>query len=40
MFTLRDGKVARFESFHDTAAGERAFRPDLPGHAAGVPMHH
>ena len=41
VFSLRDGKVARFESFHDTAAGERAFRPDQPGQAAaGAPMHH
>jgi len=41
VFTLRDGKVARFESFQDTAAGERAFRPDQPGQAAaGAPMHH
>lgn len=27
VFTLRDGKVARFEEFYDTAASERAFRP-------------
>jgi ketosteroid isomerase-like protein len=41
VFTVRDGKVARFESYHDTAAGERAFRPDQPGQAAaGQPMHH
>ncbi|MGJ9419095.1 nuclear transport factor 2 family protein [Massilia sp. CMS3.1] len=41
VFTLRDGKVSRFESYHDTAAGERAFRPDQPGQAAaGAPMHH
>ena len=41
VFTLRDGKVARFESFQDTAAGERAFRPDQPGQTgAGAPMHH
>ena len=41
VFTLRDGKVARFESFHDTAAGERAFRPDQQGQAAaGTPLHH
>jgi hypothetical protein len=25
---MRDGKVARFEAHADTAAGERAFRPD------------
>lgn len=41
VFSMRDGKVARFESFQDTAAGERAFRPDQPGQAAaGAPMHH
>jgi ketosteroid isomerase-like protein len=28
VFTLRDGKVTRFEAHADTAAGERAFRPD------------
>lgn len=27
VFTLRDGRVARFEAFYDTAAGERAFQP-------------
>jgi FAD/FMN-containing dehydrogenase/ketosteroid isomerase-like protein len=27
VFTLRDGKVARFEAFYDTAASERAFQP-------------
>lgn len=41
VFTLREGKVARFESYHDTAAGERAFRPDHAGQAAtGTPLHH
>jgi ketosteroid isomerase-like protein len=41
VFTVRDGKVARFVNYHDTAAGERAFRPDQPGQAAaGMPMHH
>lgn len=41
VFTLRDGKVSRFEGYHDTAAGERAFRPDQPRQAAtGAPMHH
>ena len=41
VFTLRDGKVARFESYHDTAAAERAFRPDQPGQAGtGAPLHH
>ena len=41
VFTMRDGKVSRFESHHDTAAAERAFRPDQPGQAgAGAALHH
>jgi len=42
VFTIRDGKVARFQSYQDTAAGDRAFRPDQPGQApaAGAPLHH
>lgn len=41
VFPLRDGKVARFQDYHDTAAGERAYRPGLPGQAAaGAPLHH
>jgi ketosteroid isomerase-like protein len=43
VFTIRDGKVARFQDYHDTAAGERAYRPDQPGQTAagaGVPLHH
>ena len=42
VFTLRDGKVARFESYHDTAAGERAFRPEQVAQAGttGAPLHH
>jgi ketosteroid isomerase-like protein len=41
IFTLRDGKVASFQSYQDTAAAERAFRPDQPGQtSAGVPLHH
>jgi len=27
IFTIRDGKVARFQQFNDTAAAERAYRP-------------
>ncbi len=27
VFTLRDGKVARFECYYDTAATEKAFQP-------------
>jgi ketosteroid isomerase-like protein len=30
VFTMRDGKIASFEAFGDTAAGERAFRPEAP----------
>lgn len=41
VFTLRDGKVARFESYYDTAATANAFRPDqaerLPSAAS---LHH
>jgi hypothetical protein len=41
VFTLRDGKVSRFQDFHDTAASERAYRPDQPGQtSAGAPLHH
>ena len=41
IFTLRDGKTARFEDYHDTAASERAFRPDQPGQtSAAAPLHH
>jgi ketosteroid isomerase-like protein len=41
VFTLRDGKVSRFQDYHDTAASERAYRPDQPGQtSAGAPLHH
>ena len=42
VFTLRDGKVTRFTGYSDTAAGEKAFRPDQPGQAPGAaaPLHH
>ena len=41
VFTMRDGKIARFENYFDTAAAERAFRPEQPGQAgAGAPLHH
>jgi len=40
-FTLRDGKIARFENYFDTAGAERAFQPDQPGQAqAGTVLHH
>jgi ketosteroid isomerase-like protein len=41
VFTLRDGKVARFQSYYDTAASEKAFQLDQPGQAtAAAPLHH
>ena len=41
VFTLSDGKIARFEARADTAAGERAFRLDQPGQAsASSQLHH
>ena len=41
VMTIRDGKIARFEAYNDTAPAERAFRPDQPGEAAmGAPMQH
>jgi ketosteroid isomerase-like protein len=41
VFTMRDGKVARFESFYDTAAAERAFQPAPSGKATrSAPAHH
>jgi ketosteroid isomerase-like protein len=41
VFTLRDGKISRFEAHADTAAGERAFRLDQPGQAsASSQLHH
>jgi ketosteroid isomerase-like protein len=41
MFSLRDGKVARFEAFYDTAAAERAFQPGQVGQQSSTAeMHH
>lgn len=41
VFTLRDGKVAAFESLSDSAAGERAFRPDHAAAASSTTqLHH
>lgn len=41
LFTMRDGKIARFEAFADTAAGERAFRPDQGAQAPmSSQLHH
>lgn len=30
IFTIRDGKIARFQQFNDTAAAEHAYRPLQP----------
>jgi len=41
VFSLRDGKVARFEAFHDTAASERAFQTGAAGlKPVSAEMHH
>jgi ketosteroid isomerase-like protein len=41
VFTLRDGKVARFQSYYDTAASERALHTDQPGLAmSAAQLHH
>ncbi len=41
VFTMRDGKVAQFEVFSDTAAAEKAFRPDLGAQATvSAPLRH
>jgi ketosteroid isomerase-like protein len=41
VFTMRDGKVARFEAFTDTAAGERAFLPEPAARFfPETPLHH
>jgi ketosteroid isomerase-like protein len=41
VFEMRDGKVARFEALADTAAGERAFRPEQGTQAsASTQLHH
>ena len=39
--TLRDGKVATFETIYDNTTAERAFSPDLGAQAnQGVPLQH
>lgn len=41
VFTLRDGKVARFQGFYDTAASERAFQPRQTAQpSAATGLHH
>lgn len=41
VLTIRDGKVARFETYYNTAAAERAFHPELAGQAsAATRLHH
>lgn len=44
VFTVRNGKVARFEQFNDTAAALKAYRPMMspiqqPGQGAATTMH-
>jgi ketosteroid isomerase-like protein len=36
VFTIRDGKFNRVEALYDTAAAERAFRPDRPDQVAAA----
>ncbi|WP_020654600.1 nuclear transport factor 2 family protein [Massilia niastensis] len=41
VFTMRDGKVARFEAFSDTGATVKAFRPDMGAQIPiGSQLHH
>jgi len=41
IFTIRDNRVARFDSYWDTGPAERAMRTDLPaGQGASAPLHH
>jgi hypothetical protein len=41
VFTIRDGKFTRVEALYDTAAAERAFRPDRPDlQAAATALRH
>ena len=41
VLTVRDGKIARFEAYNDTAPAERAFRPDQPAQAGtAAQVHH
>jgi len=41
VLTVRDGKIARFEAYNDTAPAERAFRPDQPAQApTAAPLRH
>jgi len=41
VLTVRDGKIARFEAYNDTAPAERAFRPDQPAQAPmAAPLRH
>lgn len=39
--TIRDGKVARFQQYNDTAAAAAAFRPvSGAGQSPEAPLHH
>ncbi|SFD82203.1 nuclear transport factor 2 family protein [Massilia yuzhufengensis] len=41
LLTIREGKVARFETIYDVKATEMAFSPDMRAQAgSGAPLHH
>jgi len=42
VFSVREGKIARFQGYDDTAAAERAFLPDQPGQrtTSAAPLRH
>ncbi len=41
VFSIQDGKVARFQSYYDTAATERALHMDQPGQPwSAAQLHH
>jgi ketosteroid isomerase-like protein len=41
VYTMRDGKIANIQVLTDTAAGERAFRPEQPAQASmATQLHH
>ena len=41
VFTIRDGKIARFEAYYDTAVAAKALHPELAvQQAAGPRLHH
>lgn len=41
VMTIRDGKIARFEAYNDTAPAERAYQPNQPAQAPmAAPLQH